>query len=148
MEENNMKGIISFVRPNKLYVPTGSSVGSKTIARWLGDDIQYDIKGANRWLQMFSEVFAGKVDGGYLGTGNTHSVMMQDEYIYLECEYVEEQKVLLTYEQMQVVLERYYAFLESDYKSEWISPEPFRVEYELESIDAQNKYIELGGKFS
>lgn len=140
-----MKGEVSFVRSNGYLVPNGDTVGAKAIARWLGDDIQYSVRDVEEWMEVFSEVAKGNKRGGYQGTGNTHSVMAVGEVVYIECEYVEEQKVFLTQQQIGEVLRRYMDFLKGDYKSSWAVAQPFEIEYEAEGQEALDKYLEIGG---
>jgi hypothetical protein len=140
-----MNGLISFVRPNECFVPSGNNIGAKTLARWLGDDIQYSIESLENWKTIFSSVEARQMAPGYLGTGNSHSAMATSEYVYIECEYVDEQKVLLTHKQIAAVLNCYLDFLNKNCTLASLVPAPFEVEFIAEGVDALNLYINAGG---
>ena len=140
-----MKGEIRYVIPTTVPVPTAEAVGAATIADWFGSDIQYSERTLDEWLTIFNEVADGDREPGYQGTGNTHSVMATDEWVFIECEYLDNQKVLLTRQQVTDALEQYRLFLNSDYKSNKIIPTPFIVEYEAEGEEALNRYLEAGG---
>lgn len=140
-----MKGRIKFVRPNKLYVPEGDTTGAKTIANWLGNDIQYSHSGVEEWIIVFSDINNGKRDGGYQGTGNTHSVMTVNNAVYIECDYNESRKVLMTIAQAIGALRKYKEFLDTDYKSNSAKIDHFDVEYEAEGDIALEQYLERGG---
>jgi hypothetical protein len=140
-----MKGNIRFVRPNDWFVPTGDTIGAITIASWLGNDIQYSIRDTEGWLNIFADVARGKRKAGYQGTGNTHSVMAIRDVVFIECEYVKTQKVLLTYSQITDALNKYVLFLCGDYKTRAAVCQPYEVEYEDEGQVALDKYRETGG---
>ncbi|UDL04772.1 hypothetical protein [Marinobacter sp. CA1] len=142
-----MEGKINFVRPGDLYVPEGNTVGAKTIANWLGNDIQYSCSSLEEWMVVFSEIGDGRREGGYLGTGNSHSVMAVSNVIYIECEYNESRKVLMTIAQATCALQEYKEFLGSDCKSRLDKIDHFHIEYEAEGDAALEQYLEMGGEF-
>jgi hypothetical protein len=141
--EAKMKSLITFVKPNDAPVPVSSSTGGSAISGWLGSDIQYSENVLNKWVNVFKEVAKGSREPGYQGTGNTHSIMAIDDFVFIECEYLEDKKVFLTMQQMFNILEKYQLFLQSDYKN--IAPEEFEVEYLAEGAEAFEKYLETGG---
>lgn len=86
-------------------------LGAWEIASWLADDIQESIKLIDEYLQEFADYAKHKKPGIGLGVGNAHGIFIHENYVYLECEFDEEQKVLLTTEQMISVLEQYKVFI-------------------------------------
>lgn len=140
-----MKSDIKYVVPNDAPVPVGTTIGSSTFADWLGSDIQYSTKTAKEWLNIFNEVIDGNREPGYQGTGNTHSVMVTDNWVYIECEYKEEQKVFMRVEQAIIALEKYKSFLDNRANFSYQVPSPFEVEYEAEGQEALDRYLETGG---
>jgi hypothetical protein len=140
-----MKSDIKYVVPNDAPVPVGTTIGSSTVADWLGSDIQYSTKTAKEWLNIFNEVIDGKREPGYQGTGNTHSVMVIDNWVYIECEYREDQKVFMSVEQAIIALEKYKSFLDNRVNFAYQVPSPFEVEYEAEGQEALDRYLETGG---
>jgi hypothetical protein len=142
-----MRGIIQYASPNRVPVPIGTSEGAKAIADWLGSDIQYLTSSARGWLQTFAEVVNGTRQAGYLGTGNAFSVFATEQHILIQSEYVENQKVCLTIEQVSKALVNYIAFLEDDYRNPAYQPLAFEMEYLAEGDAASECYIKNGGVF-
>lgn len=140
-----MLGEIKYVIPNDVPVPTGDTIGASTIANWFGSDIQYSTETLTEWVNVIDEVGCGNRKSGFQGTGNTHSVMAIWESVYIECEYIEEQKVFLTREQLKKAIEEYNNFLRSDYKHRNQIPASFIVEYEAEGEEALQLYLRTGG---
>jgi len=140
-----MIGEIKYVIPNDAPVPTGDTIGASTIANWFGSDIQYSRETLTEWINVIDEVACGNRKSGYQGTGNTHSVMAIGESVYIECEYIDEQKVFLTREQLKNAIEEYNNFLRSDYKNSSQIPASFIVEYEAEGEEALQLYLKTGG---
>ena len=140
-----MKGKIKYVIPNDEPVPIGTTVGSSAIADWLGQDIQYSKRSVDNWISIINDVASGIRESGYQGTGNTHSVMVTDDWVFIECEYVEEQKVFMSVQQALFALEKYKSFLVSRENHSKEIPSPFEVEYEAEGEEALDKYLDTGG---
>jgi hypothetical protein len=113
MGEIIMKSDIKYVVPNDAPVSVGTTIGSSTFADWLGSDIQYSTKTAEEWLNIFNEVVDGNREPGYQRTGNTHSVMVTESWVCIECEYKEDQKVFMSVQQALFALEKYKSFLVS-----------------------------------
>ena len=125
----------------------GSSViGAKEIAAWLSDDLSRGQDSINDWLEQFAAVAAGEIAGGYLGTGNAHHVRTVGEYVFIECEFVDELKVLLTCEQAVAALQKYSAFLAADTGGQTAPPPAFEVEFEDDGGAALERYLDAGGK--
>ena len=139
-----MKGSIRFVGHDKRWIPTGNTEGSLEVATWLDNDVVE--KNTITWLiQQFNEFNFSVKKTNYICSGNAHHVFSTGEHIFLMCEYADDQKVLLTKEQCLIALEKYRAFLSSDYKNPSITPEPFEIEYIAEGEEALAKFTELGG---
>ncbi len=129
----------------------GSSVktwGSREIVSWLNDEFHI-AKNIDDYLPSLHE--AAKLEeppyGGYLGSGNAHHWGMFKGIVYIECEYVEEMKVAMTYEQAVSALENYKKFLLSKRTDPVNPPEIFEIEYQLEGYEAADFYFnKLGGR--
>lgn len=72
--------------------------------------------------------------------------MVTQGKVFIGCEYVQDQQVLLTIEQTLYVLEQYRSFLEGSYTKDY-SPEPIDVEYLAEGHDAATQYASLEGAY-
>lgn len=140
-----MRSEIRFVAPNGTPVPVAEDIGAATIADWLGSDIQYSEKLVDEWIHIFNLVSNGNKEPGYQGTGNTHSVMAIEDWVFIESEYLDGQKVFLTRQQISDALEMYRAFLRENKANSFSIPEPFSVEYESEGQEAFDRYLETGG---
>lgn len=130
----------------KRHEITSAVAGAKEIAAWLSDDLPRGKASIDAWLKQLADVAAGKIEGGYLGTGNAHHVRAMGDLVFLECEFVEEMKVLLTYKQVVEVLEKYSDFLDAEVGNIEFPPPPFDVEYEAVGDAALDLYLENGGK--
>ncbi len=117
------------------------------IAAWLSDDIQYSINSIDIWIRNFSDFIEGKLADGCFGMGNAHWVLAVQDKVFIGCEYVIEQQVILTIEQILYVLEQYRQFLEADYTNPQIQLEPIDVEYIAEGDVAVKLYESLEGSY-
>jgi hypothetical protein len=125
----------------------GSSVaGAKEIAAWMSDDLPRGQDSINDWLEQFSAVARGEVEEGYLGTGNAHHVRVVGGHLFIECEYVDDLKVFLTYAQAVDALQKYSAFQAADVGDPATPPATFEVEFEADGDAALDRYLEAGGK--
>lgn len=118
--------------------------GAEEIAAWLADDLA-DVDTVKSWLDRFSAIQSKSEQEGYQGTGNAHSLGVNEGLVYLECVYVEEMKVALTVDQMIAVLNNYMAFLKWKISNLVLPPQSFLVEFELEGNAAWKRYSESGG---
>ncbi|MDF7671656.1 hypothetical protein PT276_10710 [Orbaceae bacterium ESL0721] len=118
---------------------------ARKIAAWLSDDLQYSINSVNIWINNITDLENSRAPNGNFGIGNAHWVLITGDYVFLGTEYVEEQQVLMTREQLLYVLEQYKAFLEGNYKDPNNPPDPIDVEFIAEGQDAINKYEGLEG---
>lgn len=146
-----MKGKISFswspaLKRYDVSVP-GERIGTVTLASWLSNDLQTNIEGIREWTNWINEVAAGQRQGGYLGTGNAHSVMAVGQHVYIESEHVEYQKVFLSHDQIVELLKKYSEFVTGEMDDPDNPPKPVEVEYLAEGEDAANLYAETGGSW-
>lgn len=142
---------------SNLFIPIGGRVrdaedgkvlgyGAREIAGWLSNDVQYGITSVDVWIENLEYLASGKSTDGNFGIGNAHWVMATQDKVFIGCEYVEEQQVLLTIEQTLYVLQQYRSFLEGVYTKE-SPPEPIDVEYLFEGKDAVIQYESLEGAY-
>ncbi|WP_241597612.1 hypothetical protein [Rosenbergiella epipactidis] len=142
---------------SNLFIPTGGKIhttsngvvlgyGAREISGWLSNDIQYGLHSVNAWIKNLTDLASGKSTDGNFGLGNAHWVMVTQGRVFIGCEYVEEQQVLLTIEQTLYVLEQYRSFLEGSYTEEY-PPEAIDVEYLSEGKDAVTQYESLEGAY-
>lgn len=123
----------------------GLRSGADEVLSWFSDDIQMSASSIKRWIELFNAVANGTHKGGYLGTGNAHHVGAIGEEVYLECDFTEEKKVLMTRTQIISALEHYRAFTESELRNRDREPSPFSIEYEFEGDEALARYSAIGG---
>lgn len=140
-----MVGTIQYTSSHQLPIPIGDTDGSKAIAHWLGNDIQYSILSLDRWIAVLSGVSNRIRREGYQGTGNAFSVFATASIVLLESEYVESHKVCLTFSQISTALEQYRVFLMSEYRLPGFRATPFTVEYIADGTDACVFYSSNGG---
>ncbi|MBC3944831.1 hypothetical protein H8S21_05775 [Erwinia persicina] len=153
----NDKIIFWWDENSNLFVPVGGKIrnsfdggvlgyGAREISGWLSNDIQYGIHSVDIWVKNLTALASGKTTEGNFGIGNAHWVMVTHDKVFIGCEYVEEQQVLLTIEQTLYVLEQYRLFLEGSYTKD-SPPEPIDVEYLAEGRDAITQYESLDGAY-
>jgi hypothetical protein len=140
----DMKGKITFhwspVKKKHEPSPASSAPGEREIAAWLSDDLQLGLRDVDAWTEQFDAIANRRRKGGYLGTGNAHSVMATAVNIYLRCEFADEQKVFLTHPQMARVLQQYREALTAGTKDISHPPSPFDFEYLAEGEEAALLY--------
>lgn len=125
----------------------GSDVdGASEIAAWLADDLVTGVKSIEFWIEKLKSIANKKAEEGYLGSGNAHHVRAIDGFVFLECQFVDEMKVLLTYAQAIDALEQYEVFLKEETGDSISAPQPFEVEYESIGEEALDRYLAAGGK--
>ena len=153
MRKNNMlNDKIIFWWDGSSFIPTGGKLvkstdeqkifgfGAREIAAWLGNDIQYSINSVNIWINNLTDLGHSRAPDGMFGIGNAHWVLITGDYVFIGTEYVEEQQVIMTKEQLLYVLEQYKAFLEGDYKDPDNPPAPIDVEFIAEGQEAIDIY--------
>lgn len=120
--------------------------GASEIAAWLSSDFPNGINSIDIWIKNLISLGSGITTDGNFGMGNAHWVMVTQDRVFIGCEYVEEQQVLLTIEQILYVLGQYRLFLEGSYTKDF-PPEPIDVEYLAEGRDAITQYESLDGAY-
>ena len=142
---------------SKLFIPTGGHInhttdgkvrgyGAREVSGWLSSDVQYGIHSVDIWIKNLTDLASGEKTDGNFGIGNAHWVMVTQGKVFIGCEYVEDQQVLLTTEQTIYVLEQYRSFLEGTYTKNH-PPEPIDLEYLAEGRDAVTQYESLDGAY-
>lgn len=120
--------------------PPVANAGGEEIAAWLSNDVRESVSETINTIESISQ---GKSPEGYIGTGNAHSLMAAGGYVFLRCEFGDELKVLLTYQQAITALKNYQEFLKTVKVGQ--EPKPFEVEYEAEGEEALKRYEATGG---
>jgi hypothetical protein len=140
-----MRGEVRFVLADCLWFATGDTLGASEVANWLAVEAEYS-SNAIQWYEKQIINYDVKITNtNFIGSGNAHHIFSTGDYVFLLCEYVDDQKVLLTKDACLSALRSYRAFLDSDYKNPEIQPEPFEVEYIAEGEEALSEFIGLGG---
>jgi hypothetical protein len=129
---------------NIRYVPK-QGYGICEIASWLWTELQHSINSVNIWINNLTDLENSRAPDGWFGIGNAHWVLITGDYVFIGTEYVEEQQVIMTREQLLYVLEQYKAFLEGDYNDPNNPPDPIDVEFIAEGQDAIDMYNGLEG---
>ena len=142
-----MKGKISYVFADGWFVTVGDTIGAEELADWLANDIQYGKANVDDWLRELAAVQAGTEPDGYFGAGNAHDLCSNRDYVYLQCLFVPEGKVLMTHAQARDVLTKYRAFLDHGWDDPKNPPEPFEVEYLAEGKEAERLARQAGMDF-
>lgn len=138
-----MKGRITYSYHDR-WMPTGNTEGSLEVAYWLNDDV-FRKNTIDWFVKQLNEFDFSSKQTNYIGSGNAHHVFSTGEHVFLMCEYVDDQKVLLTKEQCLYALEQYRAFLSRNFRKKTFTPVPFDIEYIAEGDEAIIKFNELGG---
>jgi hypothetical protein len=126
------------------YVPK-QGYGICEIAAWLATDLPTGINSVNIWINNLTDLENSPAPDGWFGIGNAHWVLITGDYVFIGTEYVEEQQVIMTREQLLYVLEQYKALLEGDYNDPNNPPDPIDVEFIAEGQDAIDMYNGLEG---
>ena len=129
---------------NIWYTPKQGN-GVCEITAWLGNELQYSINSVNIWINNLTDLANSEAPDGMFGVGNAHWVLITGDYVFIGTEYVEEQQVILTREQLLYVLEQYKAFLEGNYEDPNNPPAPIDVEFIAEGQEAVDLYNSLEG---
>lgn len=114
-------------------------LGAWEIASWIADDIQNSIQQIDELIEQYIDC-EGQKNAGicYIGTGNAHSLYACEDYLYLECDFDEEQKVLLTTVQMLRILDQYKTYIQNGCK-----PCIIEVEYIAEGHEAEKQFLKM-----
>ncbi len=142
-----MKGAIEYTLVHDWFATVGSTLGAETISGWFTADIQYGRSNVDEWLRELAAVQAGTEPDGYFGAGNAFDLCSDREFVFLQCLFVPEQKVLMTHAQARDALAKYRAFLEHGWDDPSSPPTPFEVEYLAEGKEAKRRARQAGMDF-
>ncbi|WP_241587751.1 DUF5376 domain-containing protein [Rosenbergiella epipactidis] len=129
---------------NIRYTPK-QGYGVCEIAAWLGNDLQYSVNSVNIWINNLTNLENSRAPDGMFGIGNAHWVLITGDYVFIGTEYVEEQQVIISREQLLYVLEQYKTFLEGNYKDPNNTPDAIDLEFIAEGQEAIDLYNGLEG---
>jgi hypothetical protein len=124
-----------------LIMGDASKKGLSAIAGYLISDIS-DSEYAERIIQWHRDVETGIKSDGYQMQGNGYHMFNYGGYVYLDCEYETDTKVLLTCEQMIKALDEFCNFQKGDIFNKAHTPLHFWVEYEFEGNEAERVFAE------
>ena len=148
----NKKIIFSWSKTFGMFRPSGcfsdeniryrpkQGYGIIALASWLSSDLQCSINSVNIWISNLIDLENSPAPDGMFGVGNAFWVLITGNYVFIGTEYVEEQQVIMTKEQLLYVLEQYKAFLEGDFKDPNNPPDPIDVEFIAEGQEAIDIY--------
>jgi hypothetical protein len=111
------------------------------LASYIDSDISDD-KHAERVIQWHRDILNGVRPDGYQWEGNGYHMFTCEDLVYLECEWADESRVMLTVDHMIDALEKFIIFYRSDIFNEAFTPEPFWVEYICEGSEATRAFGE------
>ena len=126
--------------------PNGMTVGygAREIADWIDCEI-HGISSVDIWLDNINKARSDDSCDGDFGIGNAHWVFLTNNHAMIFCEYDEETKVLLSFEQLEFILEQYKIFLSSNEYNKNEEPDPIDIEYIAEGDEAVRIYSSLDG---
>jgi hypothetical protein len=114
-------------------------VGAEVLGTWLSNDVQSK-ESAREYVKIITRA-RDTESWGYLGTGNTKHMMAANGLIFIEDQYLEDEKVLIGIEQILDVLNQYVPFFTNGKET---PPGALRVEYEAEGEKALQLYLATG----
>ena len=115
--------------------------GAREIATWINHEIHGKVS-VDIWLDNINKARGDDFCDGDFGIGNAHWVFLTNNHAMIFCEYVEEWKVLLSFDQLEFILEQYKISLSFN-KNE--KPNPIDIEYIAEGDEAVRIYSSLDG---
>ena len=126
--------------------PTGIIVGygTREISSWISDEI-HGKTSVDIWLDNINKARGDDSCDGDFGIGNAHWVFLTNNHAMIFCEYVEEWKVLLSFDQLEFILEQYKISLSFNKNEE---PDPMDIEYIAEGDEAVRIYSSLDGAYT
>lgn len=116
----------------------GLPLGAQTIASWLTADVMSSASLAE-FRRLFERVKTERLSG-HLLSGNAFHTFAADGYVYIECEYSEDEKVLLKCDDAIRLLDDYLGFMNEAKRGIDNPPAPFFVEYEMAGQSAGDYY--------
>lgn len=145
-EIDTMKAKLEFVWFNGRFIPNcHSGDGGVTLAGYLMSDMQTSVASINRITKLIDDVAQGRAKPGYMGGGNSCSICMINNMVFIEEMYYEEYKILISNEQFLHVLEEYKRHIDADYDDPNTIPPPIEFEYIAEGDEAYDLYEATGG---
>ena len=115
--------------------------GAREISSWIDCEI-HGKSSVDIWLDNINKVRSDDACDGDFGIGNAHWVFLTNNHAMIFCEYDEESKVLLSFDQLEYILEQYKISLSFN-KNE--KPDPIDIEYIAEGDEAVRIYSSLDG---
>ncbi|MFQ1700244.1 hypothetical protein ACJ5NV_06590 [Loktanella agnita] len=82
--------------------------GGLEIGSWLQDDV-VSVDGISFWREKIARISNENIV--YLGSGNAHHVYIVGPYVYIFCEYVDEQQVMMHTHDFLQLLDKYETYL-------------------------------------
>ena len=140
-----MKGEIQFVLADDLWFATGTTLGASEVAAWLSIEAEYSLNSIQWYEDQIANYNFNERKTNFIGSGNAHHTFSTGDFVFLMCEYVEDQKVILTKDACLSALNNYRTFLNSNYKNTEIVPDSFEVDYLAEGEEAMARFNEFGG---
>ena len=134
-------------------------IGAATFVSWLGNDIQLSERAIDSYLAEIVRAAKGELravetydltdlepsdNPYYLGTGNSMSCWANGKFFYIECDYVDEWRVIMTIEHVREALGHYRRITQRGWNDPQTIPEPFEFEYVAEENEATKLAIEAG----
>ena len=118
----------------------GDTAGASEIAGWMSGDIQMSIEEIDGYIATFKQFARDKKPGWCFGYGNAHGVFAHESYVYIECEFDDEGRVLLTTDQIVSALTIYKQIL-----LDGIQDTSFEVSYLAEDDEAEQRFMQITG---
>ena len=118
--------------------------GVREISQWLASEI-HGVSSIDFWLSNLQKLRSGITDDGDFGLGNAHWTFFTENHVMISCEYVDNLKVLLFFEQFEYVLQQYKDFLCANKDKE---PDSIDIEYIAEGDEAVRIYSSLNGAYT
>ena len=118
-------------------------VGSQELAAWLDNDIGDNLSSIDYVIDNFKEHISTNKTFAY--SGNAHTCFFKEKHLLIECQYIENHAVLLSFDQIFYILEQYKKFVTSSckYNDLAILPDPIDIEIISEGIEAINLFEQL-----
>lgn len=147
----NAKIDFRYSEHNQFYFLSGddnASIGIKELVAWINDDVGRDLPSVDFITGNIKNNIETKPH--YSMTGNAHTCTICNGIILINCEFVDEWVVLITFEQIMYLLDQYRSFISNKnyYDKNKILPDPIDIEFVSEGmqavIDFQNNQVSIG----
>lgn len=148
IREGDMRGVIGFNWSDDLgrYQPEAmvGGIGVKEIVALLSDEVQVHAPNLVEFIDQTEEIVSG-ARTGYISTGNAHHFMAAAGNVFLECEFVDDFKVLLAARDFLALLNKYKIVMDAGHV-QYYPPDLIEFEYIEEGEAALDMYVGAGGK--